>query len=153
MFDPERIWAKALSYCSYQERCSKEVREKLNQWGLDPGLIEEFITRLSSENYLNDERFAIAYVGGKFRIKKWGPLKIRLELMKRNINEHAIKLALREIDGRTCFQLLKKNLEDHGKKISERNPAKRKQLLGRYAISKGFEAEMVWDLLTKKSPE
>ncbi len=132
--NPEQAHAKAQSYCAYQERCQQEVRYKLYQWGLAPEAAEELISRLVTENFLNEERFAIAFAGGKFRIKKWGPVKIRLELKKRKISDYCIKQGMKEIPYTDCIKTLKKLLKEHGPK---------------YAISRGFETEMVWELLRK----
>src|SRR5687767_2477337 len=87
--------AKAQKYCAYQERCQQEVRSKLYGWGLWKEAVEGIIAELINENFINEERFAIAFAGGKFRIKKWGKTKIKLELKKRDISDYCIKQALK----------------------------------------------------------
>ena len=74
------ILAKVQSYCSYQERCQQEVRDKLYQWKLSDEKAELIIKQLIEDDFINDERFAINFARGKFRIKKWGRIKIKSEL-------------------------------------------------------------------------
>ena len=82
-YSKEEAYRKALDYCAYQERCHQEVRDKLYYWGLHSEDVEALISQLISEGFLNEERFAKAYAGGKFRIKNWGRNKIKKELKHR----------------------------------------------------------------------
>lgn len=144
---PDQALPKAESYCAYQERCQQEVRDKLYEWGLWPEAVETIIARLINDKYLNEERFAKAFAGGKFRIKKWGRVRIRLELKRRKVSEYCIKQALKEIDEKAYIQTLKKVLDDRSKKVKQRKSIKRNYMLGQYAVSKGFEADLVWDII------
>jgi regulatory protein len=145
--NPEQASARVQMYCAYQERCQQEVRDKLYQWGLWPDAVETIISQLVNDNYLNEERFAKAFAGGKFRIKKWGRVKIKIELKKRKISEYCIKQAMKEIDDKAYMQILKKVLDERAKKIKQRQSIKRNYMLGQYVISKGFEPDLVWDLI------
>jgi regulatory protein len=87
----EKALDKIVNYCSYQERSHTEVREKLFSFGLYKEQVEELITYLIGENYLNEERYAIAFAGGKFRMKGWGRIKIRYALKQHRISEFCIK--------------------------------------------------------------
>ena len=89
---------KLQKYCAYQDRCHKEVEQKLTQMRMIPKAIEQIIVDLIQNNYLNEERFAKAYVRGKFSIKKWGKVRLTLELKQRQISKYVIKTALAEID-------------------------------------------------------
>lgn len=149
--NPAQALSKARSYCAYQERCQQELRDKLYQWGLWPEAVESLISQLINEGYLNEERFAKAFAGGKFRIKKWGRVKIKLELKKRKVSEYCIKQAMKEIDEKAYMQTLKKIIDDRAKKVRQSNPVKRNYLLGQYAVSKGFEADLVWDILKENN--
>ncbi|MBI2269943.1 MAG: RecX family transcriptional regulator [Bacteroidetes bacterium] len=144
---PEQALSKAESYCAYQERCQQEVRDKLYEWGLWPEAVETIIARLINGKYLDEERFAKAFAGGKFRIKKWGRVRIKLELKRRKVSEYCIKQALKEIDEKAYVQTLKKVLGDRLKKIKQKKSIKRNYMLGQYAVSKGFEPDMVWDII------
>jgi len=89
---------KAESYCAYQERAQQEVRDKLYDWGLHHDEVEEVITELITTNFLNEERFANAYVSGKFNIKRWGKIKIKQGLKLKRIPDKMIIKALNTID-------------------------------------------------------
>src|SRR6185295_6820819 len=88
---------KARHYCAYQERCHSEVKEKLYGFGLRKNDVEEALSRLIEDNYLNEERFAIQFAGGRFRLKHWGKVRIRYELKQKQVGEYCIKKALAAI--------------------------------------------------------
>ena len=85
LIHPDKAYPKALKYCAYQERSQQEVRDKLYSWGLHRNEVENIIVDLISEGYLKEERFAIAFSGGKFRMKKWGKIKIKLALKAKKV--------------------------------------------------------------------
>ena len=109
--------------------------------------MERIISQLISEGFINEERFAIAYAGGKFRIKHWGKIKIRLALKQKNISDYCINKALKEINSRDYQRTLEKTILDYSKKISEKNPLKKNYKIAQHLISKGFEPELVWEVL------
>ena len=94
----EQALQKLKHYCAYQERCHSEVKEKLFNLGVWKKEHDEIISTLIEENYLNEERFAIAYAGGKWRVKHWGRVKIKYELKQKQVSEYCIKKALMAID-------------------------------------------------------
>ena len=145
--DPKQALSKAETYCAYQERCHQEVRDKLYEWGMWPEAVENIISELINSGYINEERFAKLFAGGKFRIKKWGRIKIRSELKKRKIVDYCIKKALQEIDEAQYFKTLKEILDRKSKEIKEKNPVIKNNKVARYAISRGFEADLVRDLM------
>jgi regulatory protein len=136
--------SKARSFCAYQERCHQEVREKLRQWGFSGEVVEDTLVALIKDNYLNEERFALLFAGGKFRIKKWGRIKIKLELEKRRISTYCINQALKAIEEIPYLQTLDKILRDRSLTAKDSSPLKHSYAIGQYAISKGFEPELVW---------
>jgi regulatory protein len=142
---------KARKYCSYQERSQQEVRDKLYELGLHRNEVEQCIAQLVSENYLNEQRFAIAYAGGKFRIKQWGRVKIKLALKQKKVSDYCIRKALEEISNRDYKTTLNKILSSKSKEVKEKNPLKRKYKIAQYAISRGFEPEMVWEEMNDRS--
>jgi regulatory protein len=145
--DPQKGLEKGMSWCAYQERCQQEVRDKLYEWGLWPEAVENILAELINQNFLNEERFAQAYAGGKFRIKKWGRVKIKLELKKRKISDYCIRKAMKEIDEEDYGKTLKKILEEYAKKLTEKHPLKRRYRLVNYAQSRGFEQDLIWETL------
>lgn len=138
---------KAEAFCVYQERCHQEVRDKLYEWGLHSKEVENIIAQLISDNFINEERFAKSYAGGKFRIKQWGRVKIRLALKQKRISEYCIRKGLAEIDGDEYLRTLQKVIADKSRTISEKNPQKRNYKLAQYAMSRGFEGDLVWELI------
>jgi regulatory protein len=138
---------KLANFCAYQERSQQEVREKLVKMGILSDDLEDIIAFLISENFLNEERFAIAFAGGKFRIKHWGKLKIKNALRLKGTSEPCIRKALKLIDHETYTQVLKKEIKRKAKEIPESNVIKKTNKLAAYLIGKGFESELVWDLL------
>ncbi|SRR5690606_6694422 len=145
------ILAKAASYCAYQERTQQEVRERLKKWNIYGDETEEIIAELIAQNYLNEERYAKAFAGGKFRMKNWGSLKIKQELKRKGLTDYNISSAIKELDKEDyegeLMQLIQKKYESI--KQSEPDPWKQKQKTARYAISKGFETELVWKAIEK----
>lgn len=137
---------KAASYCAYQERSPKEVRQRLREWELLEDEIEEIVQELIAQNYLNEARFARAFAGGKFRVKKWGRLKIRQEMKLRGLSNELVKIGLSEIDGDEYETILRELIEKKHKTLRG-EPIEIKQKLVRFALSRGFESDMVWDIL------
>jgi regulatory protein len=148
--DPKQGLEKAMAWCAYQERCQQETRDKLYSWGLWKDAVENIIAELITQNFLNEERFAKTYAGGKFRIKSWGKVKIRIELKRRSISDYCIRKAMLEIDEDDYLKTLRKVLSAYSAKIKEKHPLKKKYRLARYAQSRGFEQDLVWGILGEK---
>jgi regulatory protein len=146
---PHQALGKAQKYCAYQERCHSEVRNKLYDWGLYQTDVEETIVSLIHDNFLNEERFAEAFARGKFRIKKWGRIKIISELNKRHISEYCKKKGLEQIEEEEYAQTLSEVLEQRGRHEKETNPFIRKKKLASYLNARGFESDLVWEMLNK----
>ncbi|RTL57368.1 MAG: RecX family transcriptional regulator [Sphingobacteriales bacterium] len=94
----EQALQKLRHYCAYQERCHLEVKEKLYSFGLRKQEVEESISQLIEEDCLNEERFALQFAGGKFRMKQWGRVKIKYELKQKGVSEYCIRKAIQSID-------------------------------------------------------
>jgi len=146
---PAQAKLKAEAACAYQERCQQEMRDKLYEWGLHSNDVENIIANLITSNFLNEERFAKAFAGGKFRIKKWGRVKIKLELKARKISEYCIKQALKEINETSYIKTLQEVISKKEKDIKGVKPHIKNYKLAQYAISRGFESDLVWDILNK----
>lgn len=147
IFSREQAKVKAESYCAYQERSHFEIRNKLYDWGLHQKDVEEIISELIEQNFLNEERFALAYSLGKFRIKGWGKIKIRQGLKLKRIPDKLIIKSLKAIDDDDYLFMLKKILEKKSKTISEKEPFKLRYILTRFAAAKGYELDLITDLL------
>ena len=130
-------------FCAYQERCHKEVEQKLYDLRMIPEAKEKIILHLLQHNFLNEERFAKAYVRGKFSIKKWGRIKIVNQLKFKNISAYNIKSGLKEINEDAYVATLQKIAEKKLALIREPNSFKKKNKLFTFLISKGYETALV----------
>lgn len=139
---------KLRHYCAYQERCHSEVKEKLYSFGLRKQEIDEIIADLIEENYLNEERFAIQFAGGKFRMKKWGRVKIKHELKARQVSEYCMKKALKEIPEEDYYQTLLELAEARWQKQKHlKNVFARLKNTRDYLIQKGYEISLIQDVI------
>lgn len=146
--DYETALKKLQKYCAYQDRCHSEVRSKLIELEVYGDRLEQIIADLISEKFLDEQRFANSFAGGKFRIKKWGRTKIRLELKMRKVSDYCIKKALlQEIPDEDYLDTLAQVLKKKASLTQEPNAFKRNSKIAKYAISKGFESHLVWELL------
>jgi regulatory protein len=145
--DPHLALIKMQSWCAYQERCQQDTRNKLYELGLWPEAIENIIVKLIEDNFLNEERFAIQFAKGKFNIKKWGRIKIKQELKQKRVSDYCLKKALQQIDEEVYITTLTKVIATKKRLLSEKNPIKLKFKLATFAISKGYERDLVFDVL------
>jgi regulatory protein len=145
--DKRTALVKAESFCAYQERAQQEVRNKLYEWGLWPDEVEELISELINTNFLNEERFTLAYVSGKFNIKKWGKIKIKQGLKLKRIPDKMILKALNSIDYDDYLKTVLAAAEKKSKTIIEKDPYKKKYKLTTYLMGKGFENDVILSVL------
>lgn len=139
---------KAGNYCAYQERTQQEVRNKLYSLGLYSDEVEEVLTQLITENYVNEERYAKTFASGKFRLKSWGRKKIRYALMQKNISSYCIEQAMKEIPEEEYEQVIRKLIENKLSQLSGDEYVVNNKIAS-YLIRKGFEPEKVWPMLKK----
>lgn len=140
----ETALKKIKHYCAYQERSHKEVAQKLYSYGLSKIEQAQMLSNLIEENYLNEERFAIAYAGGKFRINHWGKNKIKYELLQKQVSAYCIKKALAAINVTDYDTAGKKLIADKTLLLkNETNIFTKKTKLQNYMIGKGYEYELV----------
>lgn len=139
----EQALQKLRHYCAYQERSHSEVRDKLYQLGVWKKDHDEIIASLIEDNYLNEERFAIAFAGGKFRMKHWGRVKIRYELKQKQVSEYSIKKAMKEIKEEDYLKLLEKLAGDKYASLKSEQYLVRKKKTQDYLMQRGFEPELI----------
>ena len=140
----QEIQQKIAQYCVYQDRCHKEVEEKIKSYDLIPEAREMILLNLMKDNFLNEERFAKSFARGKFRIKHWGKNRIVNELKMRDISPYNIKTALKEIDDKEYINTIYKITENRNNAISETNHYKRKKKLIDFLLRKGFETDLIF---------
>ncbi|HLS95107.1 MAG TPA: regulatory protein RecX [Sphingobacterium sp.] len=147
---PQQAKLKAESYCAYQERAQQEVRDKLYEWGLHHDEVENIVTQLIVDNYLNEERFAKAFALGKFRMKGWGKIKIKQHLKAKRVSPPLIKIALEEIDLDEYEEKLEEIIKKKTNKPTTNLSLTEKAKLIRYLQSKGYENEIILNIISKK---
>jgi regulatory protein len=143
LLDKKQALVKAEHFCAYQERSQKEVRYKLVEWGMRGDELEEIISELILNNFLNEERFAKSYTSGKFNIKHWGRVKIKQGLKLKGVPDKILQKAIYSIDDGDYLQTIEKLAIKKVKSLSENDPFKRKNKLMNYLQAKGFETDLI----------
>jgi regulatory protein len=143
-FSIEEIKRKLERYCIYQDRCHKEIEQKLQEYTLIDEAKNQIILHLLEHNFLNEERFSKSFARGKFNIKKWGKQRIIRELKMRDISDYNIKTALREIDEEVYNKTIIDIATKRNKLINESDIYKRKKKLTDYLIRKGYEYDLIF---------
>ena len=140
----EQALQRAKLYCSYQERCHAETKEKLYWLGLFKNDVDRVLSLLIEEGYLNEERFAAAYAGGKFRMKHWGRVKIKYELRQRKVSEYCIRNAMKQIDEDEYMKVLTKLAAEKLNELKdEGNDFVRKKKVLDFLLQKGYERDLI----------
>ena len=140
---PEQALQKLKHYCAYQERCHSEVKEKLYSLGVWKNEHDGIVSTLIEEDYLNEERFAIAFAGGKFRMNQWGRIKIKYELRQRQVSDYSIKKAVQQIKETEYSAMLKKLAKEKYASLKNEQQLIRKKKTMDYLLQKGFEMELI----------
>lgn len=145
----DQILDKMAKYCAYQERSVKEVTDKLKTFEISEKDREEIINYLIDNKFVNDERFAHAFVRGKINQSGWGVNKIRFHLIQKGVSKEIIDEALQSFDEEAYRQRLVEVLKAKAKTVKADNDFERNRKLAAYAIQKGFEATLVWEVIRK----
>jgi regulatory protein len=140
---------KIIQYCLYQERCCKEVKQKLYNYGLYKRETEEIIADIIQNNYLNEERYAVQFAGGKFRMKRWGRKKIQYELQQKSISSHLITKALKQIEEKEYMQTLEKLALIKWDSLDGETSLTRQAKTHAFLQQKGFEPALISAALKK----
>lgn len=142
-YTPEIAITKIQQYCSYQERSHFEVKEKLFSYGLNKAEVENIIGKLIEDNFLNEERFAIQFAGGKFRLKKWGKIKISYELKLKKVSSRNIQIALDTIDETSYKATLQKLVYTKWNSLKKETVLIKKLKTIKYLQQKGYEKNLI----------
>ncbi len=134
-------------YCAYQERSYKEVEEKLYNMGMIQEVSNQILLSLMQNDFINETRFAKAFAGGKFRIKKWGRLKIKQALKQKGVSVRNIEIGLDEIDEISYIETIKTIIATRLIKIKAKNSYERNQKMLLYLQQRGFETDLIYDLV------
>jgi len=140
---------KAMAHCSRREFCCDDIRSKLSLWGVENNDAGKIIGTLIRENFINESRYAEAFVRDKFKYNKWGKAKIAAHLNSKKLPSDIIKTALDSIDNEQYIKLLRGLIEGHRKTVKAKNQYDLKAKLLRYGLSKGFESSLLYDMLNE----
>jgi Uncharacterized protein conserved in bacteria len=138
---------KAMAQCSRREYCCDDIRNKLFLWGVNNNDIGKILGILINDNFINESRYATAFVRDKFKYNKWGRVKIAAHLRGKKLPPDIINSALDLIDNNLYTKLLQELIETHRKSVRAKNQYDLKAKLLRYGLSKGFESSLLYDIL------
>ena len=144
---PDQVLDKMSKYCAYQERCVKDVKDKLKTYDIPQASKDEILDYLLDNRFVNDERFARSFVRGKVNQSGWGVNKIRFHLMQKGIDKDMIDEALGQTDEEVYKQKLIDILKAKTKTVKAETDFERKRKLAAFAMQKGFEGSLVWEVL------
>ena len=142
---------KMKNFCAYQERSQLEVRQKLYQSSFKGEDAEFVISELIKENFLNEERFALAFAQGKLRIKGWGRIKIKQALKFKRVPDKLIQKALKNLDYDEYEQKLIAVFQKKDRLLTEKDAFKRRYKLQQYLLGRGFESDLIYEVLKNKN--
>ena len=144
---PDQVLDKMAKYCAYQERCVKDVRDKLRTFDIPQEAKDKILEYLLENRFVNDERFAKSFVRGKINQSGWGVNKIRFHLIQKGIDKELIDEVLGQTDEEFYRQRLVDVLKTKAKTVKADSDFEKKRKLAAYAMQKGFEAALVWEVL------
>ena len=147
----EQVLQKLRFYCRYQQRCQSEVKEKLFELGVNKKDHDELITELVKENCLSDERFAVAFASGRFKLKQWGRRKIQKGLREKRVSDEIAQKALEQINTKEYTAILNKLAKEKYAALKhERHPVRKKKTMD-YLMQKGYELDLVKEAINNFS--
>lgn len=154
LLTPEKVLDKAQKFCLYRERSEAEIERKMKEWGVDQNLIDRILDRLIEDRFISNERFALAYTRGKFNVKQWGRIKIRQGLKMHRISDELIQLSFKQIKPDSYFEALNKiilkKLPNSIKGLDNQQTYELKGSIYRTAAQKGFESDLILQILDDK---
>ena len=147
----EQVLQKLRFYCRYQQRCQSEVKEKLFELGVNKKDHDELITELVKENCLNDERFAVAFASGRFKLKQWGRKKIQKGLREKRVSDEIAQKALEQINKKEYGAILNKLAKERYAALKHEQHLVRKKKTMDYLMQKGYELDLVKEAINNFS--
>lgn len=149
LFTFEEIRQKIVNYCVYQDRCHAEVEQKMREFVLIPEAREEIFLFLLQENFLNEERFTRSYIRGKFYMKSWGKVKIKLNLKQKDISEKLISKCMDEIDTDDYFKTLQKLYDNYHENLPGVKDYQKKAKTIKFLLSKGYSYDEILQIISE----
>ena len=151
VYDIKIALERLKNFCALEDRCQFDVIQKMKEWGLLELTQNHILNILITDKYIDEERYAQSFCRGKFRIKKWGRIKITNELRKKQISNICIKKGLKEIEDEEYEILLNNLLEKKNNSLKDKNHFARKKKIASFLIQRGFEGNLVWDKIREFS--
>lgn len=148
---PDQVLDKMAKYCAYQERCVKDVTDKLRSFDITQEAKDTIMAYLLDNRFVDNERFTRSFVRGKVNQSGWGVNKIRFHLMQKGIDKDMIEEALGQTDEEVYRQRLIDILKAKSKTVKAENDFEKKRKLAAYAMQKGFEGSLVWEVLKSEA--
>ncbi len=149
----KQVKRKIANYCAYRERCTSEVRDKLTSYECQPDEVDELLTFLEAEGFLDDQRFAQAYAKDKFRQNKWGKIKIRLYLKQKQLSSDLIEEGLSSIPEQEYLDTLDHLVERKYKSVMGENAYIKSNKTAQSIVGKGYESDLVWTAIRSMGKE
>ena len=144
---------RAATYCSRRETSSGQLRLKLKEWEVPEEFWEPLVIKLVEQKFVDDRRFAELFVREKFRLNRWGRIKIAYMLRQQGIGEELIQQSLETIDEESYERVCRELIAARSPRIKEKNPYSRKGKLYRYVSGRGFEADLIYRILNSELPD
>lgn len=138
---------KAMKLCAAREYCSSEIENKLEKWGVAAADRERILRTLIKDKFIDNYRYSVAFANDKFRQNRWGKIKIAVMLKSKGIDEKTIQQAVGSINEKEYLDTLRKLLATHRKSVRAKSSYEFKGKLARFALSRGFEPELVYQIL------
>ncbi|WP_319272432.1 regulatory protein RecX [uncultured Draconibacterium sp.] len=139
----EQAYSKMAQLCSRSEQCSADIRKKILAYEIVDEIVDEIIDKLIKEKYIDDERYAKAYVNDKFKFNKWGRIKMRHYLRQKGLSDVTIEKGLEKIDDEKYIKVLVKTMKDKAKTIKKKDKFTKMGQIIRYTQGRGFEPELI----------
>ena len=139
----QEAYLQLAALCAQTEHCRQEMLDKMKRWGLDEGVKDRIISRLVKERFVDDERYARAFVKDKVHYNKWGRRKIQQALWMKRIDEHIQQQVLDEIEEREYLDVLRPLLKQKRKSVKAQNDYELNQKLIRFALGRGFTFDVI----------
>ena len=137
------------SFCAIQDRCQWEVEKKMKEWEISDEIIKNILTDLILDKFVDEQRFSESFCRGKFRIKRWGKVKIKNELKIKKISKNCINKGLLQIENKEYMKVLKDLYIKKRNSLKDTNQFIRKGKIAKHLQQKGFESKLIWELINK----
>ena len=141
--EEREVFSKMAQLCSRSEQCSADIRKKIMAFEIVDEIVDEIITKLIEEKFIDDERYVRAYINDKFKINKWGKLKMRYYLHAKGLSDEIIEKGLDSLDDEKYKSLLIKTMKAKAKSIRDKDKYKKMGQIIRFTQNRGFEPELI----------